>query len=197
MSFDSDQSSEEMDATDAIESQSTRISVHELVASHYADVYRFAHRLSGSAADAEDLTQQTFLVACRKVHQIQDLSKGRAWLFTIVRNVFLKSRQRETVELSAFAGAVVAVDDSTEMNLDFDEEALEIALGKMPEAYRTPTLLFYFEDIGYKEIAEILDVPIGTVMSRLSRGKSFLRSQLADARTSAESSVTNESKNTD
>lgn len=197
MSFDSDQSNEEMDAKDAIESQSTRISVNALVASHYADVYRFAYRLSGSTADAEDLTQQTFLIACRKVHQIQDLSKGRAWLFTIVRNAYLKNRQRETIELSAFAGAVVAVDDSTEMNLDFDEEALEIALGKMPEAYRTPTLLFYFEDIGYKEIAEILDLPIGTVMSRLSRGKSFLRSQLADARTSTESSVTNQIESTD
>lgn len=164
-------------------SESVGISVNELVTSYYKDVFRFAYRLSGNQTDAEDLTQQTFMIACRKLHQVNDLSKVRSWLFTIVRNAFLKSTKRREIEFSAFEDAVVATSEPDNLNLDFDEEALKIALAEMPEAYRTPILLYYFEDIGYKEIAEALEVPIGTVMSRLSRGKKFLRSQLSQTET--------------
>lgn len=179
MGLQSDQSDEEMNTERAKASESVGISVQELVTSYYKDVYRFAYRLSGNQTDAEDLTQQTFLIACRKLHQVNDLSKVRSWMFTIVRNAFLKTTKHTETELSAFEDAVVAISEPEELNLDFDEEALETALAEMPETYRTPILLYYFEEIGYKEIAEALEVPIGTVMSRLSRGKKFLRSQLS------------------
>ena len=179
MGIETDQSGEEMSTEPAAGAESIGISVQELVASHYEDVYRFAYRMSGNQGDAEDLTQQTFLTACRKLSQLRDLSKGRSWLFTIVRNVFLKSLKHNDVELSTFEESIVAVDEPHHLNLDFDEEALEIALRNLPETYRTPILLYYFEEIGYKEIAEMLEVPIGTVMSRLSRGKKSLRSQLS------------------
>lgn len=167
-------------------SESVGISVNELVTSYYEDVYRFAYRLSGNQADAEDLTQQTFLIACRKLHQVNDLSKVRSWLFTIVRNAFLKSTKSREIEFSAFEDAVVAISEPDELNLNFDEEALQVALAEMPETYRTPILLYYFEEIGYKEIAEALEVPIGTVMSRLSRGKKFLRSRLSNTKATTE-----------
>ncbi len=179
MGIESDQFGEEMNTEPATGLESVGISVQELVASHYEDVYRFAYRMSGNQGDAEDLTQQTFLTACRKLSQLRDLSKGRSWLFTIVRNVFLKNLKHNDVELSTFEESIVAVDEPHHLNLDFDEEALEIALRNLPETYRTPILLYYFEEIGYKEIAEMLEVPIGTVMSRLSRGKKSLRSQLS------------------
>ncbi|MDA7503605.1 sigma-70 family RNA polymerase sigma factor, partial [bacterium] len=104
-------------------SESVGISVQELVTSYYKDVYRFAYRLSGNQTDAEDLTQQTFLIACRKLHQVNDLSKVRSWMFTIVRNAFLKSTKHNETELSAFEDAVVAVSEPEELNLNFDEEA--------------------------------------------------------------------------
>ncbi len=179
MGRESDQFGKEMSTERSQQSDSVGISVQELVNSFYSDVYRFAYRLSGNQTDAEDLTQQTFLTACRKLHQIRNLSKSRAWLFTIVRNAFLKTQRHTETELSTFEEMVVAVEEPAELNLQFDEEALEIALGGMPETYRTPILLYYFEEIGYKEIAEMLEVPIGTVMSRLSRGKQYLRSQLS------------------
>lgn len=159
-------------------------SIGELVEGHYEDLYRFAYRLSGCHADAEDLTQQAFLIACKKLHQVQDPARVRGWMLTIVRNVYLKSRQRVARQYACFD--MIAVEhceaDFTEFN--FDEEALQHALEEIPEPYRISILLYYFEEIGYKEIAELLGIPIGTVMSRLSRARKFLRERLSsEART--------------
>ena len=154
--------------------------IGELVNAYYADVYRFAFRLAGNPPDAEDLVQQTFLTACRKLHQIKDLEKVRAWLFTIAKNAFLKSKQRSTVDVQSFEDALATMDEPDQLNLEFDEEALSLALAEMPEPFKTPILLYYFEGFGYKEIAEQLEIPIGTVMSRLSRGKRFLRCRLSN-----------------
>ncbi|MFG0334630.1 MAG: RNA polymerase sigma factor [Maioricimonas sp. JB049] len=153
--------------------------VRELVESHYESLYRFAYRLSGSASDAEDLTQQAFLTAQRKLEQLRDPERARSWLLTIVRNSFLKSRRRD--RLVAFSGMTSPPEPTAEV---LDESALEAeelqsALDELPDEFRMPILLFYFESLSYREIADQLDVPIGTVMSRLSRGKAYLRSRLA------------------
>lgn len=153
--------------------------VTDLVREHYQAVYRFAYRLSGSAADAEDLVQHAFLTACRKLDQVREEDRVRAWLFTIVRNQFLKSVQRGTVELSPLEDEFVWEAESEDWSPEFDEERLQTALDAMPETFRTAVLLHYFEDLSYRKIAELLEVPIGTVMSRLSRGKRFLRERLA------------------
>lgn len=154
-------------------------SIADVVRAHYEDVYRFAFRLAGNAVDAEDLTQHTFLTACRKLHQIQNLQKTRAWLLTITRNHFLKGKQRDSVDLLTFEDAIPSLDAPGEIRLEFDTEALQLALNELPEPYKTPIVLYYFEEIGYKQIAEQLQIPIGTVMSRLSRGKRFLRNRLS------------------
>ena len=152
--------------------------VGEWVEEHASLVYRFAYRLCGSAADAEDLAQQAFLTAQRKLDQLRDHSKARGWLLTIVRNSYLKSLRR-TQKFVAFESCDGFADPSHDhWERPIDGEELQVALKEMTEEFRTPVILFYFEEMSYKEIATHLDVPVGTVMSRLSRGKSYLRQQL-------------------
>lgn len=151
--------------------------IRQLVHDHYQAVYRFAYRLSGQPADAEDLTQQTFLTACDRLGQLRQPERARSWLFSIVRNDYLKSRSTQMVELPDLVEPVDPGEPSRWPD-EFDEEHLQAVLNAMPEAFRSPVLLFYFEELSYREIAEVLELPAGTVMSRLSRGKAWLREQL-------------------
>jgi RNA polymerase sigma-70 factor (ECF subfamily) len=152
--------------------------VEDLVEQHYELLYRFAYRLSGSAADAEDLVQQAFLTAQAKLDQLRETGKARSWLLTIVRNCFLKSKRRP--EFAAFESFDQLADSSPEGELDgpVDREEIQTILEEMPEEFRTPLILFYFQEQSYKQVAEQMATPIGTVMSRLSRAKSFLRTRL-------------------
>ena len=152
--------------------------VEELVRQHYELLYRFAYRLSGSAADAEDLVQQAFLTAQTKLDQLRETDKARSWLLTIVRNSFLKGKRRP--DFAAFESFDHLADVNLDGELDgpIDREEIQAVLNEMPEEFRTPLILFYFQEQSYKEVAEQMETPIGTVMSRLSRAKSFLRSRL-------------------
>lgn len=148
----------------------------QLVDEHAPLLYRYAYRLCGQAADADDLTQQTFLVAQERREQLRSAEKARGWLCTILRNLYLKSRRHvETQSLE-----LEPEDRRGPGPLDggIDPEELQQALQELPETFRTPLILFYFEEFSYQEIAEQLDVPIGTVMSRLARGKSHLKTRL-------------------
>lgn len=162
------------------ESAGAPIDINRLVADHHRDVYRFCYRLAGKTADAEDLTQQTFLQAHAKLHQLRDTAKPRGWLLTIARNCFLKSQTR---------GQPCAV--GGEFDLDqypgelppespVDGERLQRALDELPDAFRVVVVMFYFEDCSYRDIAAKLDLPMGTVMSRLARAKQHLRNRLFD-----------------
>ncbi|MBX3442626.1 MAG: sigma-70 family RNA polymerase sigma factor [Planctomyces sp.] len=161
--------------------ESTAPTAAELVHQHYELVYRVAYRLSGSAADAEDLTQQVFLSACRASEQVRNPAAVRSWLLTILRNAFTRFRTRSQgrpwLSLENQAEPAVAALEQSEV----DPEELQAALNELPAEFREPVILFYFESLSYREIAERLDAPIGTVMSRLSRAKSFLRKRLASA----------------
>jgi RNA polymerase sigma-70 factor (ECF subfamily) len=153
-------------------------SVTRLVEAYYAGLYRYAFRLAGDAADAEDLTQETFCKAQMRLHQLRDPGRVRPWLFAILRNCYLRKRRDEPEEKHLPMEAA-----DTQVNADDeapDAEELQRALNRLPEAYRTPLILFYFESFSYREIADQMGVPIGTVMSRLSRAKAFLRQLLAD-----------------
>ncbi len=158
---------------------SPRISVAELVERYYASLYRYAYRLSGSQADAEDLTQETFLRATAKLGQLRDADKVRAWLYSILRHAYLQ-RQRSApqthhVSLDDLFDVAEEVPDPLP---ELDAEALRKALDDLPEPHRTAVLLYYFEELSYREIAEVLDVPIGTVMSRLARARGYLKARL-------------------
>ncbi len=150
--------------------------MEDLIRQHQALLYRYAYRLSGSSADAEDLTQQAFLTACEYLHQLRDPAAAKSWLCAILRHAFLKTRRNRPVMLP--------LDHVTEPWQEaspprLDEETLQQRLAELPEEYRSAVILFYFQELSYKEIAEALEIPLGTVMSRLSRGKSLLKSQWA------------------
>lgn len=154
------------------------------------DVYRFALSLTRDEADAEDIVQDTFLRAYRSWHTYLPDSDCRRWLFTICRNVFLRSRERErpTVDLESAdvdvhrAGSVylTAVNDGLEAlfaQLDLGP-AIEEALRKVPEPFRSALLIVDVEDQSYEAAAAVLGVPIGTIRSRLFRGRRLMQEQL-------------------
>ncbi len=156
--------------------------IARLVAEHHASVYRYAYRLTGAVHDAEDLTQQTFLTAQRKMGDLRNIDAARGWLFTVLRNCFLRQRQRRRPVLAADLDVHLdppapeaAANDSS------DSARLQQALNRLPDAFRLAVTMFYFEGRSYREIADELGVPLGTVMSRLARAKGYLRSALVDA----------------
>jgi len=154
--------------------------IAELIEQYYVLVYRYAYRLTGSVADAEDLTQETFLLAQANLGQLREPSRAKGWLCAIVRNEYLKHWKRrrivDFVSLEAFGEPA----GGFPVESDIDEERLQKALNQIPEEFRTTLILFYFHDFSYKEIAAHLKVPMGTVMSRLARGKTHLRRLLID-----------------
>jgi RNA polymerase sigma-70 factor (ECF subfamily) len=150
----------------------------ELACAHHAAVYRYAYRLCGNATEAEDLAQQTFLIAVRKVHQVREAEKACSWLLAVVRSCFLKSL-RKSRPVPAGSLELEAADDAPAPEIDeVDRERLAAALSELPPEFRIVVLMFYFEELSYQEIASELEIPIGTVMSRLSRAKSHLRRRL-------------------
>src|SRR5947199_8530998 len=153
--------------------------VQQLVDAHYEPLFRYAFRLSGSAADAEDLTQEAFCKAQLQFHQLRDPARAKPWLFSILRNAYLHRVRAERAQPCVPLDGVGDVAEPPPDPLpDVDPEQLQQALNDMPESFRTPIILFYFEDFTYRDIAEQMDLPIGTVMSRLARARGWLRVKL-------------------
>jgi len=155
------------------------IDIAQLVTDYHQTVFRCAYRLTGSVPDAEDLTQQVFLTAQQKVGQLRKMESVRSWLLTVLRNCFLKGCQKRrptpavNLQLNIDSIPGEPVEDG-----GVDRERLQAALNELPPNYRLVLVLFYFEDCSYREIAERLEMPIGTVMSRLARAKGYLRTKL-------------------
>lgn len=152
-----------------------------LVANYYEPLYRFAFSLARDEADACDLVQQAFYIWAAKGDQLRDASKVKTWLFTTLYREFLESKRRQTrfqhVELETAADELPLAPPVSASRLD-TAYVIE-ALTQMDETYRAPVTLFYLQDCSYNEIAEILQVPLGTVKSRLSRGLAHLQQLLA------------------
>ena len=155
----------------------------QVVQAHYADVFRFALSLAKQEAEACDLTQQSFYLLGSKGRQVEDASKLKSWLFTTCYREFLKLERHRArfphVEVSIMAE--VLPDMTPERVHELDAEVLMAALQQVDELYRVPVMLFYLRGQSYKDMAALLDVPIGTIMSRLARGKDQLRVLLAQA----------------
>lgn len=154
------------------------------------DVYRFAMSLTRDEANAEDVVQETFLRAYRSWHTYQPGTDARRWLFTICRNVFLRTRERERHQVDLEDGdveALAAVRQLGEAPRDGAEAllsridlapAIDRALRDLPEPFRSAVVLVDVEDQSYEAAASILGVPIGTVRSRLFRGRRLLQIEL-------------------
>jgi RNA polymerase sigma factor (sigma-70 family) len=155
----------------------------QLVDSLYESLYRFALSLTRSEADAADLTQDTFFSFATKGNQLRDRSKAKSWLFTTLHRKFLGIKRHTTrfpqVELDAAGSKLPEVAPETVRAMD-GRTVLQ-TLWLVDELYRAPLVLHYLEDHSYREIAAILEVPIGTVMSRISRGKAELRRHLNES----------------
>ena len=155
-------------------------------------LYGVGMRLTGNPADAEDLVQETYLKAFRASNQFEPGSNLKAWLFTILHNTFLNRRRRaakepiavESDEIERLAADLPRDPETPEQlllreTLDAD---LQAALDALPEAFRQAVWLRDVEEFTYAEIATMVDVPIGTVMSRISRGRRLLYEQLTAAK---------------
>lgn len=158
-------------------------------------LYSAALRMTRNQADAEDLVQEAFLRGFRSFHTFQEGTNLRAWLFRILTNAYInryRAKQRRPIEtdlddvedlylyrrLGSMETAAASLSAEDEfMDLFTDDEVKE-ALENLPENFRLPVILADVEGFAYKEIAEMLDIPIGTVMSRLHRGRKAMQRAL-------------------
>src|SRR5206468_1242356 len=169
----------------------------ELAMEHMGSLYTAALRMTRSPSDAEDLVQETYLKAYRAFESFQEGTNLKAWLYRILTNTFInsyraKKRRPEQTEidevedlylyrrlggLEAAAAGRSAEDEVMDL---FTDTEVKSAIESLPDQFRMAVLLADVEGFSYKEIAEILDIPIGTVMSRLHRGRKALQKSLFD-----------------
>jgi RNA polymerase sigma-70 factor (ECF subfamily) len=152
---------------------------HTLVDAHYEALFRYAYRLAGTASDAEDLTQEAFGKAFTRLSQLREHDRAKAWLYRILRNLYLhKVRDEKRHRIIPLDSVGDLPNRDASETPEIEPEKLQEALNELEEGFRTPLILFYFEEFSYRDIAEQMDLPIGTVMSRLARAKTYLRVKL-------------------
>ncbi|MBU1342544.1 MAG: sigma-70 family RNA polymerase sigma factor [Proteobacteria bacterium] len=153
---------------------------------HMKLLYNVALKYCGNVFDAEDIVQETYLMAFNKFHQLREKSKCKSWLLRILRNNFLKSyhkkksRQKLTeTDYIEFLKASIAVNNPENMLAKAStRQAVQKAMDQLPEKYKEVLMLFYMDELLYKDIADALQIPIGTVMSRLTRAREGLKVHL-------------------
>jgi len=164
-----------------LHTQVNEVDYEQTVSSFYEPLYGFAYSLSGNENDACELTQETFARLLAKSSQLREGSKVKSWLFTTLYRVFLgwKSRERRLphVEISSVEHELPSV--AAELVDTMELDTVRAVLLEIDDRYRLPLTLYYLEEHSYEEIAELLQIPIGTVMSRLSRAKALMRGTLA------------------
>jgi RNA polymerase sigma factor (sigma-70 family) len=161
----------------------------ELAMPLFDSLYNFASWLVHNKSNAEDLVQETYLKALRGFASFQPGTNFRAWMFRILRNTFLSSRstlgQRMTVEMdSEDDDPVLPATSATPESLlidRFQEDAVRNAIEQLPVIFREVLLLCDVEDASYREVSEILSIPVGTVMSRLARARKTVRESVLGA----------------
>jgi RNA polymerase sigma-70 factor (ECF subfamily) len=160
-------------------------SFEELALPLFDQLYNFAHWLTQDRAEAEDLVQETYTKALRGFSSFQAGTNFRAWMYRILRNSFLSSRTglKATVVLDDEAAESLPAETATPETLLIEQanrEMVQQALENLPVPFREILLLCEVEEMSYQEIAETLAIPIGTVMSRLSRARKALRGILCE-----------------
>ena len=151
----------------------TKWDFDSLVMPYLDSLYNTAYRMTRSAEDAEDLVQETFFKAYKYYDKFEEGTNLKAWLFKILKNTFINNYRKKKLEPRSVDFA--EIEDSFTGVLDDD---VRKALESLPYDYRMVVILADLEDFSYKEIADILDCPVGTVMSRLYRGRKLLEKTL-------------------
>jgi RNA polymerase sigma-70 factor (ECF subfamily) len=158
-------------------------SFEQLAMPHFAKLYNFACWLTRDRAAAEDLVQETYTKALKGFASFQQGSNFRAWIYRILRNTFLTTEAGLEATVSLDSDDTVAEPTTTEtpesvLLARFEQKAIQKALENLPVNYREMILLCDVEEMSYQEIAQALGIPIGTVMSRLSRARKAMRALL-------------------
>lgn len=149
----------------------------------FDQLYNFAHWLTGDRSDTEDLVQETYAKALKNFKLFQEGTNLRAWMYRILRNTFLSSRtgldakNTDALDDDAEIAATTPTPELLLLQLENSQAVID-ALATLPSGYREMILLIDVEELSYKDAAQVLNVPIGTVMSRLSRARKLLRQAL-------------------
>ena len=159
-----------------------------IVNEHYEALYRFALSLTRSESDGRDLTQETFYIWATKGHQLRDIKKVKTWLYTTLHRTYLAGRRWQIrfphQDFEEVADQLPNVSPVHVNHLDFPH--VLSAMAKVDKVFQPAIALFYLEDCSYKDIAEILEVPVGTVKSRIARGIAQLQAILLPEATVSE-----------
>jgi len=160
-----------------------KINLNAIADRWYEPLYRFALSLCRNPDDALDLTQSAFYKLAAKTNEIRDPSKAKSWLFSVVHRAYIDQYRHANRFPKTAIDAVPEPCEITHARPgdSADGEILLQAISALNDRFRAPLILFYFNCFSYKEIAKTLDLPIGTVMSRLRRAKDQLREQLETA----------------
>jgi RNA polymerase sigma factor (sigma-70 family) len=155
-----------------------------LVKLYYRDLYRFGVSLTGSEVDATDLTQETFYIWASKRQQLRNPGNVKGWLFTTLHREFLKicRRRKRVCHEPINEGAQNFPHVSADVVNRVDAQTLLKVLGQIDEGYRAPLVLYYLEDLSYKQIGDVLAIPLGTVQSRIARAKIKLLELLSETK---------------
>ena len=172
---------------------------------HMKLLYNMALKYCGNDFDAEDIVQETYLMAFNKFHQLRDKTKCKPWLLTILRNNFLKSyhkkktRQKlqETDYINFLEASLLVNNPENILVKASNRQTILKAMDQLPEKYKEVLLLYYMDEMLYKDIANILDIPIGTVMSRLTRARGSLKVILLKQMNSTRDNILNINFKTD
>ncbi|MCP4353459.1 MAG: sigma-70 family RNA polymerase sigma factor [Desulfobacterales bacterium] len=164
----------------------------DIVYPHVSFLYNMALRYAGNTYDAEDMVQETLYIALKKLDQLRDESKCKSWLFAILRSIYLRelrtSKRKHEFnqdEHPYYTDSLETAAENYDTEKTFEKKIEQLRvhrfLDDLPEKYKSLILLYYMEDMSYREISEYLDIPQGTVMSRLSRAKELLKKKMLSA----------------
>jgi len=157
-------------------------SFEENLLEHLDSLYNFAYRLTRNREEGEDLIQEASLRGFKSYHKFAEGTNFRAWMFTIVRNLYIndyrkKSREPLKVDYEEVEN-FISLPEFTGFEEELFSEALQQSLNQLPEELRTTLMLFYIEELSYKEIADVMKCPMGTVMSRLFMARQCMKKKM-------------------
>jgi RNA polymerase sigma-70 factor (ECF subfamily) len=160
----------------------------DAVSLYHEDLYRFALSLARDSDDARDLVQESYCRLLVKGGQLRDRTKVKSWLFTTLYRMFIGwKRHEKRFPHQALSSVEEELPAATPEFVDrLDAEVVLEALQRIEEHHRTPLVLFYLQSLSYREIATLLKIPVGTVMSRLARAKAALRRSVMAGATPAD-----------
>ncbi|HBO97661.1 MAG TPA: hypothetical protein DE315_04200 [Candidatus Omnitrophica bacterium] len=162
--------------------EESKESFEESLLGHLDSLYNFAYRLTRNREEAEDIVQEASLRGLKSYHRFVEGTNFKAWMFTIVRNIFIngyRKKSREPLKVNyEEAENFISLSGFTGFEEELFSETLQQSLGQLPEELRTTLMLFYVEELPYKEIAEVMKCPIGTVMSRLFMARQCMKKKM-------------------